>query len=194
MTAITLDGSLDDWKALANWDKIEASKLTLYDTDAGCIAEHGACGYTVYTFANEHGLYAYYDVRHHVNPVDGGKAWHQNPNAEIFVGEGDGTQCYASAKPESKNMVVSFKTTEVAATDDDKKHFKTTVELFIPYYVYKGLDEGTVRVRFGFKINNGSGTFDDITVSDAALWNPGNVTDSWWMNNPVNVGANGIVK
>lgn len=194
LTAITLDGSLDDWKALANWDKIEASKLTLYDTDAGRIAEHGACGYTVYTFANEHGLYAYYDVRHHVNPVDGGKAWHQNPNAEIFVGEGDGTQCYASAKPESKNMVVSFKTTEVAATDDDKKHFKTTVELFIPYYVYKGLDEGTVRVRFGFKINNGSGIYDDITVSDAALWNSGNVTDSWWMNNPVNVGANGIVK
>ena len=51
-----------------------------------------------------------------------------------------------------------------------------------------------MRVRFGFKINNGSGIYDYITVSDAALWNSGNVTDSWWMNNPVNVGANGIVK
>lgn len=194
LAAITLDGNRADWEALANWSQIEASKLTLYDTDATRIDEHGKCGYTVYSFADKHGLYAYYEVRHHVNPVDGGKAWHENPNAEIFIGAGDGTQCFASAKPESKNMLVSFKTTEVAATDDDKAHFVTTVELFIPYYVYRGLDEGTVRVRFGFKTNNGSGTFDDITVPDASLWNPGNTTDSWWMNNPVNVGANGIVK
>lgn len=197
MPAITLDGDFADWEALSNAAAIKDSKIAIYDTDAARVGEFGACGYTVYAFATEHGLYAYYDVTHHINPVDNSKPWHENPNAEIFVtGKkgGDPIQCFVSARPETKNMAAFFKTTEVPANEGEgvKHHFKTVAEIFIPYFVYGGAkDDGTVTAKLCWKINAGEDAFDDLTVEDAAVWESGNLTDSWWAVLR-NVGANGM--
>ena len=63
LPSINVDGSFADWESLSNFDKIDASKLSIYDTADNDGLENFSCGYTVWSFATKHGVYVYYEAR-----------------------------------------------------------------------------------------------------------------------------------
>lgn len=185
---ITIDSDFTDWDSLANIESIKANTAERYDTDETRIAADGKCGFTVYTFTTEYGVYLFYDVTHHVK-IDneaGDGDWYRNTNVELWSGTNNANSQANIRGHRTPNMRASFVTTP--ETIDGKSMFRTRVEAFIPAEVYTANADGTVKIRFAFRSDNGRE--GDALLSDKIKWG---TADATFWDITVNVGADGVV-
>jgi len=187
--AITLDGNASDWEALADYEKLAASKVSVYDTIETTLPS----GFEVISFQRAEGVYVLMRATHKKDVL--GVEWHQNTNAEIFVGS-ENLQVWVTKSAKSPKTYGAMTTTY--STEDGR--FYSVAEFFIPVGAYVKNDDGTVSMRFCFKVDNGTES-DKITVADVNDWSTDEysenkairLTDAWWSMNIVSVGEDGIV-
>ncbi len=160
---LAMDGNLEDWKSLSNWDSINANKKEIYDsTDT----TKGASFY--YRWTNE-GLFVYAIANHdkHVTEVSD---WWQNTNFEIVINKDSAsTQYYAIY-----NQVRGFNSFYFATTGSSG-NYTSVLEGFIadcPTF------KDGINLGLSFRVRNYDNDIRDyITPAGASQ------TDKWWADN-----------
>ncbi|MBO4963189.1 MAG: hypothetical protein J6C97_05375 [Clostridia bacterium] len=160
---ISLDGKLDDWKGLKNWNEIESNKKEIYDSVK---TTKGATFY--YRWTNE-GLFIY-AIAHHENDQREQTDWYRNTNFEIMINKDSSSSQYYAIY----NQVRGFDSFYFA-TSGSSGNYTSVLEAFIADCT---LFKDGINLGFQFRVNDYTNkVYDYITPAG------GSQTPKWWAEN-----------
>ena len=175
---IKFDGDLSDWKALDNWDKIEAKKVGVYDS-----ASTGK-GVTFYTLLNGEGLFIAAEAKH-AKTTFGYTDWWKNTNIECFIGQSDMEhQFYAT-----KSIRKGWNKSEMVTTGTSG-NYKTIFEGFISKEYLTNvlcMNASEIKIGYAFKVDNLGTVSDTITPT-------GGTATSYWCVGKDPLALNNVIK
>lgn len=175
---IKFDGDLSDWKALDNWEKINAKKVGVYDS-----ATTGK-GVTFYTLLNEEGLFIAAEAKH-AKTTFGYADWWKNTNIECFIGQSDMEhQFYAT-----KSIRKGWNKSELVTTGTSG-NYTTIFEGFISKEYLTNvlcMNANEIKIGYAFKVDNLGTVSDTITPT-------GGTATSYWCVGKDPLALNNVIK